>query len=170
MTYEYMPKANNKGLKAICTGLFFGAVVLFGASGMMGDVIKMPWLMQFISICMLTVSILLMGRYLLRYYLYRVEEVDGGVDFTVDEITRRGRVTVCRLGLSDLVSIKEWNDENKPPRGKKIYNYCVDARPAASWVAEFADGEDRIYIRFSPDGKMLTILENAQTGREEDGE
>ena len=165
MTYEYMPTPNNGRIKALCMGLFFGALVLFGASGLQ-DVIVMPWLFQFVSVCMLTVSILLMGRYLLRYYLYRIESVNGGVDFTVTEITRRGGTTVCRLGLHQLRAVKVWNAENKPPRGKKIYNYCVDARPADSRLLEFADGDDTIYIRFSPDAKMLEILENALGSRE----
>lgn len=169
MTYEYMPTPKNQWIKTLCMGLFFGALVLFGASGLK-DVIRMPWLLQFLAICMMTVSILLMGRYLLRYYLYRVEEVDGDVDFTVTEITRRGGTTVCRMGLSQLRSVKEWNEENKPPRGKKIYHYCVDARPVGSCLLEFADGEDAIYIRFSPDEKMVEILKNALSGRECDGE
>lgn len=166
MNYEYMPKANNGKMKGICTGLFAGAVVLFGASGLK-DVFPMPWLMQFVSICMLTVAIMLMGRYLLRYYLYRVEQTRDGVDFTVDEITRRGRVTVCRLSLGALISISRWDEEHKPPKGKKIYNYCVDARPAESWLLTFADGDDMLYIRFSPDDKMRVMFENAVIGREE---
>lgn len=169
MTYEYMPTPKNQWIKPLCMGLFFGALVLFGASGLK-EIMPMPWLFQFVAICMLTVSILLMGRYLLRYYLYRVEEIKGGVDFTVTEITRRGGTTVCRLGLSQLLSVKEWNEENKPLRGKKIYNYCVDARPVASWLLEFADGEETIYIRFSPDERMLEILKNACADRECDGE
>ena len=104
---------------------------------------------------------MLMGRYLLRYYTYRVEEINGGVDFTVTEITRRGGTTVCRLGLGQLCAVKVWSDENKPPRGKKIYNYCVDARPSESHLLEFADGGDVIYIRLTPDARMLDILTSA---------
>ena len=45
-------------------------------------------------------------------------------------------------------------------------NYCVDARPADSRLLEFEDRDEIIYIRFSPDEKMLEILENALSGRE----
>ena len=169
MTYEYMPPPKNQWIKTLCMGLFFGALVLFGASGLR-DIMPTPWLFQFLAICMLTVSIMLMGRYLLRYYLYRVEETDGGVDFTVTEITRRGGTTVCRLGLHQLRAVKVWNAESKPPRGKKIYNYCVDARPVDSRLLEFADRDEIIYIRFSPDEKMLEILENALRSSEETAE
>ena len=160
MTYEYMPTSHNGWIKTLCMGLFFGAVVLFFVSGLK-EYVPMPWLFQFAAICMVTVAVMLMGRYLLRYYLYRVEEAEGQTDFTVTEITRRGGTTVCRLGLSQLLAVKEWNGENQPPRGRKIYNYCVDARPVRSWLLEFADGEDVIFIRFSPDERMLAILRAA---------
>ena len=169
MTYEYMPTQKNQWMKPLCMGLFFGALVLFGASGLK-DMIEMPWILPFLSIAMMTVAILLMGRFLLRYYLYRIEETEGGVEFTVTEITRRGGTTVCRLALSQLLATKLWCEENKPPRGKKIYNYCVDARPVDSYLLEFADGEDRIYIRFSPDEKMLEILNDSLAGRGCDGQ
>ena len=46
----------------------------------------------------------------------------------------------------------------------------MDARPEDSRLLEFADGEDRIYIRFSPDEKMLAILNDSLAGRERDGQ
>ena len=160
MTYEYMPPAKNQWIKTLCMGVFFGALVLFMVSGVK-DLLPIPWLFQFAAVAMMTASIMLMGRYLLRYYMYRIEEVSGGVDFTVTEITRRGGTTVCRLGLSQLRAVKEWNDQNKPPRGKKLYNYCADARPEASLVLEFSDGGEIIYIRCSPDERMTELFRRA---------
>lgn len=160
MTYEYMPTPKNQWIKTLCVGMFLVSLVLFMVSGVQ-DLLPMPWLFQFVAVGMMTASVMLMGRYLLRYYMYRVEEINGGVDFTVTEITRRGGTTVCRLGLGQLRAVKVWNDENKPPRGKKIYNYCVDARPAESHLLEFVDGGELIYIRLSPDARMLEILAGA---------
>ena len=165
MSYEYMPAPKNQWVKTLCIGLFFGALVLFLTSGFEG-VIAMPWILQTLSVIMMVTSILLMGKYLMKYYLYRIEEVDDGVDFTVTEITRRGGVTVCRLALSQLTSVTEWSKENRPPRGKRIYNYCADARPVTSCLLTFADGNDVIYVRFSPDEKMMEILQNAARGGE----
>lgn len=165
MDYEYMPKPDNKRVKGICTALFVGSVVLFFASGF--EAMQLPWLMQFIAICMLTVSISLMGRYLLRYYLYRIERNGERYDFTVDEITKRGRVTVCRLGLSQLYDVKPWNGDTKPKGSAKVYNYCAEARPKESWLLIFEDGGVDVYIRIAPDETMKNLLQNAAVNREE---
>ena len=73
---------------------------------------------------------------------------------------------MCRLSLSKLLAAGEWSDESKPPRGRKIYNYCVDVRPKDSWLLEFEDGEDRIYIRLSPDEGLKEYFRKAVSARE----
>jgi len=157
--YEYMPNGSRGKLKGLCMGMFAGAIALFFASGIEG--IRYPGVMQMISVLIITVTIMLMGRYLLRHYLYRVADDGEGLDFLVDEISRRGRYTVCRLAMSQLVSAAEWSDETKPAKGVKIYNYCVAVRPVGSWVLDFADGEDHIFIRLSPDDRLKEIFTEA---------
>ena len=154
--HEYMPTGNRGRLKIACFITFMAAVLLFFTSSIEG--ILYPAAMQFAAVLIMTVVIMLMGRYLMRCYLYRIADDGEGMDFTVDEVSKRGRYTVCRLALSSLVDCKPWNNETKPPRGKKIYNYCVDIRPRDSYVLTFADGDDFIYIRLSPDEKMITIF------------
>ena len=142
---------------------------VFFASGIEG--ILYPAVMQMISVMIITVTIMLMGRYLLRHYLYRVTDDGEGIDFVVDEISRRGRYTVCRLALSQLVSATEWSDETKPHKGVKIYNYCVDVKPVGSWLLDFEDGEDHIFIRLSPDDRLKSIFAEAVANNvQEDGQ
>jgi hypothetical protein len=157
--YEYMPNGSRGKLKGLCMGMFAGAIALFFASGIEG--ILYPAVMQLISVMIITVTIMLMGRYLLRHYLYRVADDGEGLDFLVDEISRRGRYTVCRLAMSQLVSAVEWSDETKPAKDVKIYNYCVDVKPVGSWVLDFVDGEDHIFIRLSPDDRLKEIFAEA---------
>lgn len=166
--YEYIPEGKRSGMKRLCFGLFAGAILLFFASGFEG--IFFPALMQTVSVLVITLTIMLMGRYLLRHYLYRVADDGEGVDLRVDELSRRGRVTVCRLSLSQLVSAREWSDEIRPPRGVKIYNYCVDIKPTDSWLLEFEDGGQSIYIRLSPDEKLKGYFLNAVATRPSDEE
>lgn len=161
--YEYIPEGSRSGMKRLCLWLFVAAILLFFASGFEG--MLYPSVMQMVSVAIITVTIMLMGRYLLRHYLYRVADDGEGMDFRVDELSRRGRVTVCRLALAQLVSAKEWNDETKPPRGVKIYNYCVDIKPRDSWLLEFEDGDDRIFIRLSPDDKLKQCFTEAVKAR-----
>ena len=166
--HEYIPEGKRNGMKRLCFGLFAGAILLFFASGFEG--IAYPAVMQSVSVLIIALTIMLMGRYLLRHYLYRVADDGEGLDLRVDELSRRGRVTVCRLSLSQLLSAKEWSDSTKPPRGVKIYNYCVEIRPQNSWILEFEDGEDRIYIRLSPDETLKNLFLNAVAARPSDSE
>ena len=161
--YEYIPEGKRKGMKGLCMGLFVGAVVLFFASGIEG--MLYPSVMQMAAVIILAVAIMLMGRYLLRHYLYRIADDGEGLDFLVDELSRRGRYTVCRLGLSKLLSAEPWSDETKPKGSKKIYNYCVEMKPRDSWILEFEDGEDRIYVRLSPDEKLIAYFREAVAAR-----
>ena len=161
--YEYIPEGKRSGMKRVCFWLFACAILLFFASGFEG--VLYPAIMQTVSVLIVAVTIMLMGRYLLRHYLYRIADDGEGPDFRVDELSRRGRVTVCRLALSQLVSAKEWSDETKPPRGVKIYNYCVEIKPRESWILEFEDGDDRIFIRLSPDDKLKQYFAEAVKAR-----
>lgn len=161
--YEYIPEGKRNGIKGLCMGLFVGAVVLFFASGIEG--MLYPSVMQMAAVIILAVAIMLMGRYLLRHYLYRIADDGEGLDFLVDELSRRGRYTVCRLGLSKLLSAEPWSDETKPKGSKKIYNYCVEMKPRDSWILEFEDGEDRIYVRLSPDEKLIAYFREAVAAR-----
>jgi len=168
--YEYMPQGSRGKLKGLCMGMFAGAIALFFASGIEG--ILYPAVMQMISVLIIAFTIMLMGRYLLRHYLYRVADDGEGMDFVVDEISRRGRYTVCRLALKQLVSAAEWSDDKKPGKGTKVYNYCVDVKPVGSWLLDFVDGEDHIFIRLSPDDKLKSIFAEAvaANGAQEDGQ
>lgn len=166
--YEYIPEGKRNGIKGLCMGLFAGGVILFMSSGLEG--MLYTGLMQTVAILLLAVSIMLMGRYLLRHYLYRISDDGEGLDFLVDELSRRGRYTVCRLGLSHLLSAQAWSDETKPPRGQKLYNYCVEIKPRDSWILEFEDGEDRIYIRLSPDDTLKQYFLEAVAARTASGQ
>jgi hypothetical protein len=163
--YEYIPEGKRSGMKRLCFGLFASAILLFFASGFEG--ILYPAVMQTVSVMIIAVTLMLMGRYLLRHYLYRVADDGEGMDLRVDELSRRGRVTVCRLALSGLVAADPWGEEIQPPRGVKIYNYCVEIKPADSWLLEFEDGEGRIYIRLSPDERLKEIFRSAVESRTE---
>ena len=163
--YQYMPKGDRGKLKGICMAMFAGGVVLFFASGIKG--ILYPAIMQTAAVLIITATIMIMGRYLLRHYLYRIADDGEGLDFLVDEISRNGRYTICRLSISQLVSARPYGDDVKPQKGTKVYNYCVEIKPRDSWLLEFLDGEDRIFVRISPDDKLKEIVSDAARGHEE---
>ncbi len=147
--YEYIPKT--KKAKTVGSVLFFLALALFAASGF--PIFAYRGVLQFISIVLLTVAILLLGK---KQYIYRIEETD----FVVEELSRSSRVTVCRLETAKLLTIQPWK---KAPKGVRIYNYCVDIAPENAYLLTFEDGAfapycKEICIRFQPDEKMIALL------------
>ena len=122
--------------------------------------------LQFASMAAFTVSILLVGRFLLRSYAYRIEDVGEGDEFFADEITRRSRYSVCRLEMKKLVGVYPYKDMSKEERSKKHYNYCPDAFSNDSYILEFIDSaydvtSERIRVRIQPDKKLLELLNQA---------
>ena len=150
---QYIPSQNNHRAKKTATAFFAASLLLFGASGF--KAISYRSAFQLVSFSLMTVAILLCVRFLFRSYCYRLEPCDGGVDFVVLELSRRGADTVCRLSMSALLSVEPATRENlaekKKNRGIKIYNYCVDIAPDDALLLCFADST------YAPSGIPICI-------------
>lgn len=160
--YEYIPNPPKKKAKTVGMTLFFLSLAVFLVSGIAG--VAYPAILQMIAVVMMTAAILLVGKYLTRAYRYRVEKTNGEYEFIVDEISKASMVTVCRLELLKLSAVEAWTKGYKPPKGAKIYNYCVDIAPRDSYLLTFLDGAfsmngEKIYVRICPDEKLTEILE-----------
>ena len=167
MKHEYIPVPKNNKTKKIAVCFFFGGLILFVVGGL--KMIPFRGAIQFAAIASFTVSILLVGRFLLRYYAYRIEDMGEGDEFFVDEITRKTRYSVCRLEMRKLVGIYKWSELSKEERGKKRYNYCPDAFTSDAYLLEFADSNyditsERIRVSIQPDEKLLELLNKALEG------
>ena len=161
--YEYIPTPPKKKAKTVGMTLFILSLIIFFVSGIEG--MAYPAILQMVAIITMTVAILLVGKYLTRAYRYRVEKTNGEYEFIVDEISKTSMVTVCRLELSKLSAVEAWTKGYKPPKGARIYNYCVDIAPADSYLLTFLDGAfsmngENIYVRVCPDERLIEILEN----------
>ena len=173
MKYEIIPTPQTNKTKRLATWLFICGVILFIAGGV--KVIPFRFVLQLAALAALTASIMLIGRFLLRAYAYRIDDLGEGFEFFVDEITRSTRYTVCRMELSKLVSVTKWEDCGKDERAKKRYSYCPDAFGDGSYVLEFVDSAydvtaDRIRVRIAPDEKLLSILNEAVARNNETAE
>ncbi len=159
--YEYIPNPKTKKAKVIGTVLFLSSLALFAASGI--PVFAYRGVLQFVSIALLTASILLIGRFAMKAFVYRIDQADGVWELTVDELSRTSRVTVCRLELAKLQKVEVWKKGTKAPKGTRVYNYCVDIAPENTCLLVFSDGayapyDKKICIRLQPDDKMTEIL------------
>ena len=169
MKYEYIPIPKNNKTKKIATSFFFLGLILFVAGGL--KIIPFRSLLQLAAIASFVVSILLVGRFLLRYYAYRIEDMGEGDEFFVDEITRKTRYSVCRLEMKKLVSVRKFSELTKDERAKKRYNYCPDAFTSDAYLLEFIDSRyditsERIRVTVQPDEKLLAILKEAVRNNE----
>ena len=171
MKYEYFPLPKNNRTKKIATCFFFAGLILFVLGGI--NLIPFRSMLQLAAVASFVVSIMLVARFLLRYYAYRIEDVGDGDEFFVDEITRRSRFSVCRLEMCKLVSIKKLLDVPKEEKNKKRYNYCADAFTKDAYMLEFIESKydvtaERIRIIIQPDEKLLEIFESAAKANNEE--
>lgn len=160
--YEYIPNPPKKKAKTVGMTLFILSLVIFFVSGIEG--VAYPAILQTVAVVIMTAAILLVGKYLTRAYRYRVEKTNGEYELIVDEISKTSMVTVCRLELQKLCKVEAWKKGYKPPKGVKIYDYCVDIAPTDSYLLTFLDGAfsmngEKIYVRLSPDERLTEILE-----------
>ena len=161
MKYEYIPVPRSNKTKKMATSFFFGGIILFVAGGV--KMIPFRSALQLAAIAAFTMSILLVGRFLLRSYAYRIEDFGDGDEFVVDEITRRTRYSVCRLEMRKLAAIYKRSELSKSERDKKHFNYCPDAFAEDSYLLDFIDDENDpssppIRIRIQPDERLIEIL------------
>ena len=97
MKFEYIPVPKSNKTKKIATCFFFAGLILFVLGGV--KMIPFSSVIQFAAVVAFTTSILLVGRFLLRSYAYRIEDMGEGDELFVDEITRKARFSVCRLEM-----------------------------------------------------------------------
>lgn len=173
MKYEHIPVPKNNKTKKIATSFFFIGLILFVAGGV--KMIPFRSVLQLAAVASFVVSILLVGRFLLRYFAYRIEDLGEGDEFFVDEITRKTRYSVCRLEMRKLVSVRKFSELSKDERAQKRYNYCPDAFTSDAYMLEFIDSQyditsERICVTIQPDEKLLAILQEAARNNEANDE
>jgi len=133
--FEFTPKKNVSRLGLITGILIIGAAVLMLITVLFGSM-SYRWVLQLISIGMLTAGIFVTSRFIMKSYVYAVVQAEDGNDLTVTEIQGRHTITVCRIGMasiteavvvskSDSEKHKALNEKIKSGKCKK-FNYCAD--------------------------------------------
>ena len=111
--YEYTPENKNPAEKLLVSQALVFAAASFGVSQLRG--IPYPAILQFIAVVFLTVAVALANRCILRSYTYTVTEPDGAGqrDFVITEHYGRKHTAVCRVGLSQLLSVRAVRADEK---------------------------------------------------------
>lgn len=160
--YEIIPKRTNKAPEYVC---FIMIITAFLAM-FFTTLPSLPFrsLMQLGALILLGVALMLLGRYVYKAYAYAIIQTDEGeLDFTVTELKRRSRITVCRIGLNGIEKIVKVTKENKKEieaerRGRKVFNYCVDMSPTEEYYIFSEECGESLLIKLSPDEKLFELI------------
>ena len=167
--YEFTPKKSNNN-----DGLALIALVATTLLFMFLSSLDFPYrsLMQLLAIMFLTLSLALLGRYRFRTYSYTLApDGQGAYDLCVTEITRRSRITVCRISTRSIERALLGTSENKKQlrsdvKYRKRFDYCIDLIPKRKICIFSNEGGEQIYIELSECAGLLELLTPAEDASE----
>ena len=129
---------------AVC---FIISVALFVPFSL-GEYLKL--FLKGVGIIFFAIGLWFAYKMLLTSYTYRVE--DG--DITVTERTYKKETVVLRLGVSDIMEIKEYKRGKKT---KKTYNYAAIFSKEKKYILTVNDG-DEVDVKIAADENFINIL------------
>lgn len=162
--YKNTPNPKNTAgkLTALIT-LIIGAA-LFGLS--YTNMIKPAWLSQIFGLILVAVAIYIASVYLLRRYTFIIEASDTDTsvaDFIITEQKNNRDITVCRIGVDEIISARVVTPQNKKTvaeerKSMKRYSYDTQFAPnrQIEIVAQYEDEKLSIIVTY--DEKLLNIL------------
>ena len=165
--FKSTPKPKNTYAKIVSlVSLILGAT-LFAVSNM--ENVSYPAIAQLFGLILLTAAIYIASVFLLRQYTFSVDQnpngAQGELDFTITERKGNREITVCRIGLDEIISAREVGGKNKKAvsrERKKMQRYTYDTSfiPAKriEIVCRVDDNDLSILITF--DERLLQILNN----------
>ncbi len=174
--YEYSQKTQrtNNVATALAAILFAAALVLLAFTA----VFELPFtgIYQALIICLLTFSVLIVTRYLLKSFVYTVKESENGYDLDVVEIRGKSAITVCRISLSNIerVEILKTNEKEKKKKlkkkaikeSRKIFSYYPDIMPQKECLVFVTECDYPYLLKLAADETLTNILVSAQEENE----
>lgn len=174
--HEYIPAKDYKKISGLLV-ILISASCGFFAFPMLFPQMPMRWIFQLSGIACLAAVIFLATRYISKAVVYRLlENGEGGIDFTVTEVTNGGRskITVCRFALSgveraELFYASNKEDEKKKKElvkqakkdGRKSFNYCGDFKPPVVCCLLVEECGEKLIIKLTPDAVLFEYFKRA---------
>ena len=167
MQYEWIAQKSNKNAR----NLVF--VLIIGAFALMLIPVAVPtlpyrWIVQLISLCLLTAGIFITTRYLTKLFIYRIVGEGQGFDLTVTEAASNGKrqITVCRVGLSGIhrVCILDSAEAEKAERvalkkeSVKQFDYRPDLHPEKSLLVIVEEGGEELALYLAYEERLASWL------------
>lgn len=162
--YEYTPEKKNTAEKILVSLALVFAAASFGVSQLKG--IPYPAILQFIAVVFLTAAVALANRCILRSYTYTVTEPDGAGerDFVITEHYGRKHTAVCRVGLSQVLSVRTVRADEKAvirdaeKAANFIYRYLTQLFPKEFLLVTVQTGDAVTLLRIPAEKGLENAL------------
>lgn len=168
--YKNTPRPQNRSARACALICLIVGALMFAFSGI--DIIMWKWFPQTVGVIFLTASIYIASVYLLRYYTFEVTERNDttSYDLVIHEFKGKKSMTVCRIGLDDIVSVRVVDKQNKKTvsaerKDKNRYTYDVTFLPSRQVEIVATIDEENLSILITYDEELISIIENNIKGR-----
>ena len=165
MIYKNTPKPKNTYAKILAAASLLLGAALFILANV--NIIEKPALLQLFGIIFFTVSIYVASLFLLRQYTFSIDintqSESDELDFIITERKGNRDITVCRIGLDDIVLAREVNTQNKKQvndERKKMKRYTYDTSFIAPCRIELVCklDEEELSILVTYDEQLLAAL------------
>lgn len=154
--YAYHPKFQKKKEKLLAWFLVALGVALYIASQF--PEVPIPGLVQILGVGSLAGCILIVSMYVLRSYSYElVENEEGKTDFIITEHYSRRKTVVCRVGLSDVVSVVPY-DQNRKKEKNTVYTYTGILFDEKRYLLEMQANGEHFFVIICADETLLNLL------------
>ena len=161
--YEYAPNPSRLREKIIVAIAGILAAVLYVVSTLPKT--AFAWTYQLGAVLCLTLAVLITTRFLLRYFVYRIEPSDGGngTDFVILEGYGKKITTVCRISQEDIRKIEPWTKETKAAwkaemKGKRVYRYTAELSPRDAVAIRTEEAGETCFLIISADLRLSELL------------
>ena len=155
--YAYHPQFKKKKEKIFAWFLVALGVVLYITSQY--PAAPVPGILQILGVCSLAGSILIVSMCILRSYSYEiVEEEEGTRDFVITEHYSRRKTVVCRVGLGDVISVKELDPKWKKEKESALYTYTGILFDEKRYLVEMQAHGEHFFVIICADETLLNLL------------
>jgi len=162
--YYYMPSRDIKKCSLVPLIAFILGFFLMYLS----NVLSYAYIYQMVGFLAIAIAIFLTTRYIVRKYAYSTQKIgEGDYDFVVNEVSGNRSKVVCRINMDEITDFV-YSENGKVPtayagkNGKDIltFDYCQDIMPHPAYYLYALLREGKVCVKFSPDDKMVSILES----------
>lgn len=167
--YRSSPIPKNTYAKILALACLLLGMALLAFASL--ELVDYPALPQTLGIFSLTASVYIASAFLLRRYTFSVEQNPQGelgeLDFCIVENKGKREITVCRIGVDEIILAREVNKENKKTvaeERKSMARYTYDVTFAPERRIEIVSryDEQQFSILVTYDEALLEAIDRAK--------